>query len=129
MARPEVKERQRNYHRAWQRANREQPEVRARRAKLERERKRRGGSGSQIHLAESTKAALYARDGGLCGWCGDVLPLPPDLYDGCLVNVDHITAVANGGQHEFDNWQLLHAFCNRSKQAKSMDSAPSMVAA
>ena len=36
------------------------------------------------------------------------------------MHVDHITAIAKGGRHEFANWQLLHATCNRRKQTLPM---------
>ena len=88
------------------------------------ERVRRGGSASKSHRSDENILRLYARDGGLCAWCGEPLPLPPDLFDGSLVHVDHIKAIAAGGKHEPDNWQLLHAICNNSKQDRAMIGAP-----
>ena len=120
------RERMRPQIRQYMREYSTRPHVRARHNLHTRMRRRMGGSESRIHLAEPTKAALYARDGGLCGWCGEPLPLPPALFDGSLVHVDHMVALANGGKHHMGNWQLLHAVCNSSKQTKPMAAAPIM---
>jgi len=62
---------------------------------------------------DKVKQKLAVGQGGNCTWCE--LPLPEDL-DG--THTDHIIPVARGGPDVEWNWQLLHAFCNQSKQDK-----------
>lgn len=51
---------------------------------------------------------LLERDDGFCGICGrDVDPL--------LFEVDHIVPLSRGGEHSYENTQIAHPFCNRSK--------------
>jgi hypothetical protein len=54
---------------------------------------------------------LIARDGLLCGICGDFL-------DPALADVDHVHPKSLGGSNDLSNLQLAHVTCNRSKQAK-----------
>jgi 5-methylcytosine-specific restriction endonuclease McrA len=54
---------------------------------------------------------LIARDGLLCGICGDFL-------DPGLADVDHVHPKSLGGSNDLSNLQLAHVTCNRSKQAK-----------
>lgn len=50
------------------------------------------------------------RDGGVCGICG----LPVDPVD---FHVDHVIALARGGEHSYANVQTAHPRCNKSKAA------------
>ena len=109
--RPEVRERGQAY------ATR--PEVKARHAKYERLRYKRGNSKFHIRQSDPTKHILLARDGMLCAWCHQPLPILDDGYlDGQQVHVDHIHPVSKGGADEMGNWQLLHAVCNLSKGSR-----------
>lgn len=54
---------------------------------------------------KGTVAALIARDGDTCFFCG--LPLEGD------VTVEHLVAVAHGGPNHISNLFLAHAECNQ----------------
>ena len=73
------------------------------------------------HIVENgiTLKALFVRDKGICQICGK----PCDWDDhrwghfGPLYPTrDHIVALANGGEHSWDNIQLAHAICNSVKR-------------
>jgi len=57
-------------------------------------------------------SVVFARDKGVCGICR--LPVARNQP----WHVDHIEPLSKGGAHSYDNSQLAHARCNRSKQAK-----------
>jgi 5-methylcytosine-specific restriction endonuclease McrA len=53
---------------------------------------------------------VLERDDGLCGICGeDVDPMDFDI--------DHVVAIADGGEHSYENVQLAHSSCNSRKSA------------
>lgn len=54
---------------------------------------------------KSTVAALAARDGDACFFCGR--PLEGDI------TVEHLVAVAHGGPNHVSNLYLAHAACNQ----------------
>jgi hypothetical protein len=56
------------------------------------------------------------RDGWTCGICGE--PVDPDAPTRApqSPSVDHIIALANGGEHSWKNVQLAHLGCNASKR-------------
>jgi 5-methylcytosine-specific restriction endonuclease McrA len=54
---------------------------------------------------------VFARDGGICGICG--VSVGQDSWE-----VDHRIPLARGGLHSYDNVQVSHARCNRSKGAR-----------
>lgn len=57
-----------------------------------------------------TLDALYKRDNGICQICGKwVQPKH--------ASIDHIHPVSRGGTHTWDNIQLSHVKCNKSKGA------------
>eukprot|EP00798_Chlamydomonas_sp_ICE-L_P005130 gene5130-34937_t len=59
-----------------------------------------------------TKEKLYAEKlPYICSWCG----LPIEYID--HAETDHINPVANGGLSTYENAQLLHTTCNRTKGA------------
>lgn len=51
---------------------------------------------------------LIARDGLLCGICGDFL-------DPAVADIDHIHPKCMGGSDDLSNLRLAHAYCNRSR--------------
>ena len=53
-------------------------------------------------------AALVERDGECCQNCGSIDKL----------SIDHVLAIANGGQNELSNLQLLCRSCNSQKGAR-----------
>lgn len=59
---------------------------------------------------------LAERDGWRCGLCGE--PVDPDapVRSPQSPSVDHIVALANGGEHAWDNVQLAHLGCNAAKR-------------
>ena len=56
---------------------------------------------------------LYGEQEGVCKGCDRHFPFK-------IMEVDHITPKARGGQDTVDNLQLLCSHCNRSKGAKTM---------
>ena len=71
---------------------------------------RKRGSGSRRdHVPDSVRMALYAVQQGLCPGCGFYLP----HY--LRFEVDHIIALADDGETEVRNLQLLCPYCNRVK--------------
>ena len=63
-------------------------------------------------------AMIYVRDGWLCGICGHAID--PDLRwpDPMSVSLDHVVALANGGDHSAANLQAAHLVCNIRKGAR-----------
>ena len=65
---------------------------------------------------------LYDRDGGRCWLCGGMCdPNDYSFVDGIFVagnnypSIDHVIALANGGQHSWGNVKLAHRICNSLK--------------
>lgn len=63
-------------------------------------------------VAEHLRDAVLARDGMVCGICGDAIASRLELH------IDHIHPVAHGGRDALDNLQPSHAFCNMRKGAQ-----------
>lgn len=58
---------------------------------------------------------VLERDDGECGVCGsDVDPFGD-------FEIDHIVAIADGGEHSYENVQLAHPACNRRKAVEERD--------
>lgn len=96
---------------AARRADGRSADISARRRALEKGAK--VSPGKRMQIAE--------RDGWQCQLCGGsvyrALLYP---HPGAAV-VDHVVALAKGGEHSPSNWQLSHAFCNRVKSDMSTD--------
>jgi len=58
---------------------------------------------------------LLKAQNGLCHVCREVINL--QVHE---VDVDHICALARGGQDDEVNWGLTHASCNRSKGTRDL---------
>jgi RNA-directed DNA polymerase len=57
----------------------------------------------------NTQATLLKKQRGKCAFCGL-------FFSGeDLLEIDHIHPTAQGGRHEFKNWQLLHRHCHDLK--------------
>lgn len=54
------------------------------------------------------RQVVFERDEGVCGICGE--PVDPRNF-----HVDHVVALANGGEHSYRNVQVAHPRCNQSK--------------
>lgn len=70
-------------------------------------------------LRPSIRFEVFKRDGFVCQYCGQ---RPPDV----ILEVDHITAVADGGTDDLINLLTACWECNRGKGRRALDSvAPS----
>ena len=66
-----------------------------------------------------TLPKIIARDKNICQLCGrpcDKNSLEWGTLGPLYPTIDHITALANGGTHTWDNVQLAHAICNSYKR-------------
>jgi 5-methylcytosine-specific restriction endonuclease McrA len=71
--------------------------------------KRAGGRGRRLPFGYKTR--LFATQGGRCNACHGAL-----IESG--FHVDHVKALARGGEHVIENLQLLCPTCNRRKSDK-----------
>lgn len=62
-----------------------------------------------------TLAALYERDGGRCGLCGEPVDKILRGPNPGAASVDHVIALTRGGTHTWRNVQLAHFGCNSAK--------------
>lgn len=63
-----------------------------------------------------TLERLFVRDGGRCRMCGRPMTFDCDPQSGSYPSIDHITPIAKGGLHSWDNVQLLCRGCNAIKR-------------
>lgn len=68
-------------------------------------------------LSKKTRFEVFKRDGFKCQYCG---AHPP----GVLLHVDHIKAVAEGGENDIDNLVTSCEACNLGKGARSLCATP-----
>ena len=54
---------------------------------------------------------VFERDKGICGICKALVGT--ERWE-----IDHVVPLSKGGLHAYDNVQLAHRRCNRSKGAK-----------
>jgi 5-methylcytosine-specific restriction endonuclease McrA len=56
---------------------------------------------------------VFLNDNGICQWqyCQEASP----FVDPANWHLDHIVALANGGEHSYANTQVTHPTCNRRK--------------
>lgn len=72
-------------------------------------------------LSKTLRFEVFKRDGFTCQYCG---AHPPD----CVLEVDHIEPVSNGGTNDEDNLVTACFSCNRGKGARLLTSAPQSIA-
>ena len=72
-------------------------------------------------LSVKTRFDVFKRDGFVCQYCGDH---PPKV----LLHVDHIVAVANGGNNDPDNLITACEPCNIGKGARELTTIPEALA-
>lgn len=72
-------------------------------------------------LSKKTRFDVFKRDGFKCQYCGAV---PPEA----VLEVDHIRAVAAGGENDIDNLVTACFPCNRGKGARDLSSVPQSLA-
>lgn len=87
----------------WKRAN---PEA-WRRMKSNHEAKRRAAK-QTTEVEPIDRMAVYERDQGRCGICGD----PVDVR---AFHLDHVIPLCKGGPHTYANVQVAHPLCNIRK--------------
>lgn len=71
-----------------------------------RRRMRRMGLSVRVELVDLQ--AVFDRDGGRCGICGEMVGDEE-------LEFDHVISLRDGGGHTFDNLQVAHRLCNRRK--------------
>ena len=72
-----------------------------------------------VFVAPVDHAAIYERDGGICGICDEPVNAELRFPDPRSASIDHIIALANGGIHAPENVQLAHLGCNAAKGARA----------
>jgi len=105
----------------WRDANREQENKKAReRSRLfpekgrSRRQRRRACLRDRI-IEKFLDIEIFERDNYICGLCHKAIdPLLRHPHP-LSVSLDHIIAIANGGDHTCDNVQASHLVCNQSK--------------
>lgn len=70
------------------------------------------GSRSRTGLPQSVRWQVFARDSFVCQYCGR---RPPEV----VLEVDHRTSVANGGNDTLENLATACADCNRGKGSQN----------
>ena len=68
-------------------------------------------------ISKRTRFEIFKRDQFTCQYCGSQ---PPDV----ILHVDHIIAVANGGQNDMENLVTSCSDCNLGKSAVPLDMVP-----
>ena len=71
---------------------------------------RRSPTGQRLKGWRKHLPDLIREQDGMCPLCAGELP-----EDYGLIHVDHILPRAAGGEHNVENLQATHAFCNMSK--------------
>lgn len=72
-------------------------------------------------ISKRVRFEVFKRDAFTCQYCG---AHPP----GVILHVDHIEAVANGGQNDQDNLITACEACNLGKGARALTNAPESLA-
>jgi ribosomal protein S27E len=62
-----------------------------------------------------TLTKLVKRDKGICYICGKKVNMKADSNSDWYGSIDHVKAIANGGNHTWDNVKLAHRYCNIMK--------------
>lgn len=68
-------------------------------------------------LGKKVRFEVFKRDGFLCQYCGRK---PPDA----VLEIDHLVALANGGDDSEANLVTACVDCNRGKGARALECAP-----
>lgn len=75
---------------------------------------------ARLFVEDVDPTIVFARDQGQCGICNT--PVDPNSK----WEIDHVIPIAKGGAHAYDNVQLAHRKCNRSKSAKVPHGQPTL---
>lgn len=68
-------------------------------------------------ISKKIRFEVFKRDNFTCQYCGAT---PPQV----ILHVDHIVAVARGGENDMDNYATSCESCNQGKAANSLTSVP-----
>lgn len=71
-----------------------------------------------IVLEMFSVSEIFARDGWRCQICGDRVERSGGPFSPLYPTIDHILALAKGGQHTRENVQTAHRICNLKKHTK-----------
>jgi hypothetical protein len=77
----------------------------------------KGSASARKPISTRTRFEIFKRDGFVCQYCGRH---PPDI----ILNVDHIIAIANGGDNSRDNLTTSCRDCNYGKNAVPLSAIP-----
>lgn len=72
-------------------------------------------------ITPGRRYAVYERDGWVCQICGDPVNRAAQVPELDAPVIDHVVALARGGEHGLTNWQTAHFYCNSVKRDLSMD--------
>lgn len=78
-------------------------------------------AGKRKSMSKKTRFEVFKRDGFRCQYCG---AHPPAV----LLQVDHIKAVAAGGENDMDNYVTACVPCNQGKGARDLTVVPQSLA-
>lgn len=68
-------------------------------------------------------AAVYARDGWVCGICELAVDPTEKFPSPGAATLDHVIPISRGGAHTLDNLQCAHFYCNTVKGNRSLEDA------
>jgi len=67
-------------------------------------------------IRQSTRLALYLRDGCACAYCGD------GVEDGAILTLDHLTPFSKNGSNDASNLVTCCSRCNSARGNRSVRS-------
>ncbi len=71
----------------------------------------------RAHVELVSMAVLRRRDEDRCRICGEPVDFARQWPDPTAATIDHVFALARGGEHSYGNTQLAHLRCNTAKGA------------
>lgn len=90
-------------------------------AKVERNWRKRRALKLRAKSEPYTKEEIAARDNYICYLCGDPVDMSLVWPDDGFPSVDHVVALANGGDDTPSNVRITHLSCNISKGTKALE--------
>jgi 5-methylcytosine-specific restriction endonuclease McrA len=69
----------------------------------------------RVYVEAVSLAVLRERDGSTCRICGEPVGFALRPPDPGSATIDHVVALARGGDHSYRNTQLAHLRCNSEK--------------
>lgn len=70
-----------------------------------------------VAYAPIVKTSIYARDGWICGICGQAVDSATPWPDPMSASLDHVVPLSKGGPHLPHNVRLAHLWCNSERGA------------